>query len=140
MRDIFFTKVNKYDLKEGGKKLLLEVEVDKGLTLYLLHLSLSKRARIKQLKEVSTIVNQNKGPKLVLGDFNTSEESEIKSFIGDTGLKIAKHKHGTFPSWKPKKCLDYVLFSKEVLIKSVVVPKIMLSDHLPIIVDFEVLR
>jgi len=137
-----FSSIKEHFLKKGNKKLVLEVEIDCGkdkLSLFLVHLALGKRARTKQIKEIAQFVSKNKNPKIVLGDFNTLKgEQEINLFVEETDLMVAQHKGKTFPSWKPKKSLDYVLFSKEIKIKKTTVPKVKLSDHLPIIVDFDI--
>ena len=135
-----FGKVKKHNLKSGSKKLMIEVQIS-GLVIYLVHLSLSTGARKQQLMEITTIINKNKGPKLVLGDFNTFKgDHELSQFMENTGLLIARHNLKTFPSWKPKKCLDHVLHSKDVNVGKISVPKVNLSDHLPIIVDFKTKR
>ena len=57
-----------------------------------------------------------------------------------TGMVLAKHNLNTFPAWKPKKCLDHVLYSKNIKINKLFAPIVKYSDHLPIIVDFSVNR
>jgi endonuclease/exonuclease/phosphatase family metal-dependent hydrolase len=44
----------------------------------------------------------------------------------------------TCPTYHPKYCLDYVLTSKEIKVKNYEVLKFQFSDHLPVLVDFEV--
>ncbi|MBT4823656.1 endonuclease [Candidatus Woesearchaeota archaeon] len=137
-----FSSIKEHFLKRGNKKLVIEVEIDHGkgkLSIFLVHLALGKRARRKQIKEIAKFVNSNNNPKIVLGDFNTlSGEEEINLFVEETDLMVAQHKGKTFPAWKPKKSLDYVLFSKEIKIKKTIVPKVKFSDHLPMIVEFDI--
>ena len=44
----------------------------------------------------------------------------------------------TYPSRAPRKELDFVLYQEGITVKSFEVPDVRLSDHLPLICDFEV--
>ncbi len=134
-----FIKIIEHDLKKGVKKVVIEVTVNDCLTLYLVHLPLIRYARKRQLRQIAHIVEYSHHPKLVLGDFNTAKgDPELDAFLDSTNMKLSSHNLKTFPSWKPKKCLDHVLYSDNIKIKKVSVPKINFSDHLPIIIDFDV--
>jgi endonuclease/exonuclease/phosphatase family metal-dependent hydrolase len=134
-----FTKIVEHDLKRGVKKVVIEVVINNRLTLFLVHLPLARSARRNQLKQIAHIVEYSHHPKLVLGDFNTLKgDSELDAFLSSTRMKLVSHNMKTFPSWKPKKCLDHVIYSHNIKIKKVFVPKVHFSDHLPIIIDFEV--
>ena len=67
-------------------------------------------------------------------------DKELNKFMMTTGMVLAKHNLNTFPAWKPKKCLDHVLYSKNIKINKLFAPIVKYSDHLPIIVDFSVNR
>ena len=43
----------------------------------------------------------------------------------------------TFPSDAPKEKIDYVFCSRELTVKSVSVPQMVVSDHLPVVVEVE---
>ena len=43
----------------------------------------------------------------------------------------------TFPAWKPNRHLDFILHSPEITVNSFEVPDIHLSDHLPLLIDFD---
>ena len=134
-----FTKVTEHDFKTGKKKLVIEVEVDNKLAIYLVHLSLGKKARTNQIKELAKIVSKNNKPKIVLGDFNTFKgDDELVNFMKKTNMGLVKHDLETFPSWKPNRCLDHILHSESIKINKTSAPKVKFSDHLPIIVDFSV--
>jgi hypothetical protein len=49
-----------------------------------------------------------------------------------------KKKLPTFPSKQPRRHLDFVLHSKEILVKNFRIPDVSFSDHLPVMVDFDV--
>jgi endonuclease/exonuclease/phosphatase family metal-dependent hydrolase len=136
-----FSKVNEHYFKYGKKKLVIEVEIDSRFVLYLVHLSLTRKSREKQIKELAKIVSKNKKPKIVLGDFNTFKgDQELIEFMRLTGMNLAEHNLETFPAWDPKKCLDHVLYSKNIKINKIHSPIVNYSDHLPIIVDFNCKR
>jgi len=57
-----------------------------------------------------------------------------------TGLQNA-NKEGlpTFPVWQPHRELDFILHSPKIRVENFrVLKKIRLSDHLPIVMDFNV--
>ena len=131
-------------LKKGFKKLVLNPKTD-GISFYVIHLPFfaSKNKRKKKLIEISKIINKDKSPKIVCGDFNFHSENEIVGFLEITKLKNAwegnnSKINSTFPSWKPtiKKKFDYVLYSQEIIPKDFQVMDVRLSDHLPIVFDF----
>jgi endonuclease/exonuclease/phosphatase family metal-dependent hydrolase len=78
-----------------------------------------------------------------MGDFNTYLGSaEINELLSNTHLscKYKDKKAGfanTNPSVRPKRALDYVLTSEGVNVKRYVVLNFRYSDHLPVLVDFE---
>jgi len=66
-------------------------------------------------------------------------EVEIELFLEASGLiNPNKNQIPTFPSWKPSKHLDFILHSPEIKVKDFRVPQVTLSDHLPLILDFEI--
>ena len=46
--------------------------------------------------------------------------------------------HPSFPSRNPKRHLDFILHSPKIKINRFEMPRVQLSDHLPLVVDFEV--
>lgn len=132
-------------LHEGMKRTIIEAEVNCGrmVTLLLVHLALSKETRKKQFEELARVIKKIKTPVILAGDFNTFDgEKEIKSLIKETSLRHSFRVHGgrifTFPAYHPRRRFDYVLTSKEIKIKKYSVLKMPFSDHLPVMVDFEV--
>ena len=77
---------------------------------------------------------------IVAGDFNTFwGENEIYLFMKAAGLRSANVDGlPTYPSRAPRKELDFVLFQDGITVSSFEVPDVRLSDHLPLICDFEV--
>jgi endonuclease/exonuclease/phosphatase (EEP) superfamily protein YafD len=86
------------------------------------------------------MVRNTELPCLVAGDFNMlSGEKEIEIFLAATGLRNANHSRlPTYPSRNPHRHLDFVLYSKGIQVKNFEVPDVQYSDHLPILIDFDV--
>lgn len=125
--------------QRGMKKLVIELELE-HVVVYLVHLSLGARTRHHQLRNLYTMVKNTEKPCIVAGDFNMLwGEEEIDLFLAATGLQNANINNlPTFPSNRPRRHLDFVLHSKEISVKSFEVPRINFSDHLPVVVDFDV--
>ena len=123
----------------GFKKLIIELDMG-SFRFFLLHLSLSKRARKMQFAHMSNLLSSKRCPVIIAGDFNAfGGASELKSMREKLGLVNPNiDKLPTYPSWNPKHQLDFILCSKEIKIKNFEIPKVNLSDHLPLIMDFEI--
>lgn len=139
------SKIETIYLHEGMKRTVIKIEVNFGkkITLLLVHLALGKETRKKQLDELAGIVKKIKTPVVLAGDFNTfGGEEEIGDLLEETGLKHRFKLHGgrifTYPAHHPRRRLDYVLTSKEIKVEKYEVLKMPFSDHLPVMVDFEV--
>lgn len=65
-------------------------------------------------------------------------EREIETFLAATGLRNANRMLPTYPSSKPTRHLDFILYSKGISIRRLQVPAVTFSDHLPLVVDFDV--
>ncbi len=140
MHDIkyhYFTK--------GFKKVIIEAKINapKSITLFLVHLSLGKKTRNIQLNELSEIINKTKGDKIVVGDFNTFKgKKELELFLKNTFLNCnclkKDENYSTQPAFKPTKQLDFILTSKNIMVSNYQVCKFPYSDHLPVLVDFEI--
>ncbi|MFC1691227.1 endonuclease/exonuclease/phosphatase family protein [Nanoarchaeota archaeon] len=138
--------VKYHELSVGAKRLVIEavITTPKKLTLLLVHLALKKKTRQKQLDEIKDLVNKQKNPVILMGDFNTFDgKDELELLLKNTDLldpqkNIPKKNKCTFPCFNPKKRLDYILVSKGIKVNKYQVLDFQLSDHLPILMDFEV--
>jgi endonuclease/exonuclease/phosphatase family metal-dependent hydrolase len=122
----------------GIKRLIIELELEK-YAIFLVHLSLKYRHRHLQLRHLYDLIMRTKKPVVVAGDFNTFwGGNEIYLFMKAAGLMSAnKDSLPTYPSRSPRKELDFVLYQDGIDVTGFEVPAIRLSDHLPIICDFE---
>jgi endonuclease/exonuclease/phosphatase family metal-dependent hydrolase len=122
----------------GIKRLIIELELD-GVVIFLVHLSLKYRHRQFQLRHLYELVSRAAKPVILAGDFNTFwGESEMFLFMKAAGLRSA-NVEGTasYPSKAPRMELDFILYSAGIEISSFSVPKVLHSDHLPLLCDFE---
>ena len=123
----------------GFKKLIIELDMG-DFRFFLLHLSLTKSARKMQFAHMANLLSAKRCPVIIAGDFNAfNGVSELRYMKNQLGLKNPNvDKKPTYPSWNPKHQLDFILCSKEIQVKNFEVPQINLSDHLPLILDFEI--
>ncbi len=125
----------------GIKRLIIELEMEE-FAVFLVHLSLKYRHRHLQLRRLHDLIEATEKPVIVAGDFNTFwGENEIYLFMRAAGLKSANVEGlPTYPSRSPRKELDWVLHQDGIRVNSFEIPDVRLSDHLPLICDFEVTR
>lgn len=123
---------------KGFKRLVIELEME-NLVIFLVHLSLGFRIRHEQLSMLYQLVKNTKKPHIVAGDFNALwGEKEIDLFLAATGLRnVNKERRPSFPSWQPKRHLDFILCSSAIKEQRFWMPEVTLSDHLPLVFDFE---
>ncbi|RME55179.1 hypothetical protein D6777_01345 [Candidatus Woesearchaeota archaeon] len=133
--------VKTHSLKKGIHNIVIEAKINcpYPVRLILAHLSLRKKARLKQLKELANIINSHTVPTILMGDLNT-QKNDITVLLNSTYLSdaIKLKDYKTFPSWNPQKHLDYVLVSPSIKIKDYKILKYNFSDHLPIYINFDV--
>ncbi len=122
----------------GIKRLIIELEMD-DYAIFLVHLSLKYRHRHLQLRHLYDLIQATEKPVLVAGDFNTFwGENEIYLFMKAAGLRSANvDSRPTYPSRAPRKELDFVLYQDGIRVTAFDIPNVQLSDHLPLVCDFE---
>jgi endonuclease/exonuclease/phosphatase family metal-dependent hydrolase len=125
--------------ERGMKRLVMELELE-HVVVYLVHLALGSRARHHQLGALYNLVKGTRKPYVVAGDFNALwGEREIDLFLAASGLQDANTAHlPTFPSKNPNRHLDFILYSKGILLRDFRIPQVPFSDHLPLVLDFDI--
>ena len=125
--------------REGVKRLVIELELA-DLSVFLVHLSLKFRHRQYQLQDLYTMTNSVKKPVIVAGDFNAFKgDRELELFLAATGLKNANgNGQPSHPSRAPRRQLDYIFHSPQIQITDFQIPQIKLSDHTPLVCEFEI--
>ena len=125
--------------ERGMKKLIIELELEQ-VTFFLVHLALGYKARQEQILYLYHLVKETHRPYILAGDFNAfMGEKEIQLLMSASGLQNADLKiQPSYPSHNPKKHLDFILHSPEIKINKFWIPKVQLSDHLPLVIDFDI--
>ena len=123
----------------GIKRLIIEMEMQ-DFAVFLVHLSVKYRHRHLQLRRLYDLIVETDKPVIVAGDLNTFwGENEIYLFMQAAGLASANVESiPTYPSRAPRKELDFILYQEGIEVTGFEVPEIKLSDHLPLVCDFEV--
>lgn len=108
------------------------------LTVVMMHLALSKRARNIQLSYIRDVV-QHYRHVVLMGDMNTHADQLLNdSPLKDTYLHAAHWGQNTFPSWQPKRSLDHILISPSLIVHRFGVINIPITDHLPVSVEIQI--
>lgn len=130
---------NVHYFKEGVKRLVIELEL-KDISIFLVHLSIKFRHRHYQLMDLYDMMKNIKKPVIVAGDFNAFwGDRELQLFMAAANLKNANITGmPTHPSRVPHRQLDYILHNPEIKIIDFKIPDIRLSDHAPLVCDFEI--
>jgi len=125
--------------ERGMKKLVIELELEK-VTFFLVHLALSYKARQEQILHLYRLVKETNRPYILAGDFNAfMGEDEIQLLMSASGLQNADQLlQPSYPSHNPRKHLDFILHSPEIRVNNFWLPDVQLSDHLPLVLDFDV--
>jgi len=132
-------KVERHNLPglPGRGTLAISYQSAKPLGIFLAHLALGKKARLKQIDFLCEIMKDFRYI-ILMGDLNCVPESEeIKRLKNRCNLKDSGSYAPSFPSWQPVQRLDHILVSEDINIKSSGVLGWTLSDHLPIAMEIE---
>ncbi len=98
-------------------------------------------AKIEQSREIIEFVDKFDGKKIICGDFNLLPDTKSIQMFGDIYQDLIKeYKIDTTRSISYTKKLrhaDYIFLDKDIAIKDFSVPDLNISDHLPLILEFE---
>ena len=106
-----------------------------SLAVFMLHLALSRRARMRQLALISERVNEHQHV-ILMGDMNCRPGSpEMKLLFQRTCLREPIEETLTFPSWRPQHYIDHIMVTPELEVQKVQALHHAYSDHLPIVME-----
>ena len=112
-------------------------EGENSLNVFVLHLALSRRARLSQLDYISDFVNDSANA-ILMGDLYCKANSdEMKLLFRKTQLHRSEYECHTFPSWRPHQPIDHILVSSGLKVLSTEALPNAYSDHLPIVMEVE---
>ncbi len=102
------------------------------------HLSLSGRARRRQLDCLIRRANEFRGINLIMADFNTTPANfDLQRLCTEADLKLPPAPPSTYPGWRPRRAIDHILVSESVTISSVAALSFGVSDHMPLAMTIE---
>ena len=105
------------------------------IAVFVMHLALGRRARLRQIDYLAELVNRYEHV-IFMGDLNCDASSpEMRGLLRCTHLKAPTLSMGTFPSWQPRRNIDHILVTPAIRIERVYVPRWTYSDHLPIAME-----
>lgn len=99
------------------------------------HLSVPTAQNGVQLDWLLQHVRRRPRPQVVLGDLNRPL-SMVRDDAAHAGLRAAEH-GPTFPVSKPKRAIDHVLVSPELVVRRAEVRPTSMSDHAALVVDLD---
>ncbi len=106
-----------------------------AVALFIIHLALGRRARLRQLAFLREKVTRYRYA-IVMGDLNCDYQSkELAFLVQSTSLHGPAESLRTFPSWSPRRHIDHILVSAPIKVTRAYVPAWQFSDHLPIAVE-----
>ncbi|MEJ2509035.1 MAG: endonuclease/exonuclease/phosphatase family protein [Gammaproteobacteria bacterium] len=110
---------------------------DESVAVFILHLALSRRARIRQLAYIGDLVNEYPHA-ILMGDMNCRPGSrEMDVLFKRTRLREPPEEVLTFPSWRPQFHIDHILVTPNLRVHDVQALNHAYSDHLPIAMEIE---
>lgn len=101
--------------------------------------------RLAQCRKIKKIIDRSSGAKILVGDFNLSKntksikilEKDMINLIKEIDIKATRSKLSPFYGKSNfQKFADYTFVSPEIEVKSFIVPDVKISDHLPMILEF----
>ena len=108
-----------------------------ALAVIVVHLALSRRARLQQFDYLASVVNRYPHA-IVMGDMNTVCGSpEMRRLFRRTALTEPLAHLCTFPSWRPMHSIDHILVTEGLRVRRAETLDQPISDHLPIMTEVE---
>ncbi len=123
--------------------LRVKLDVSGGITVFVTHLGLSIHERQNGVMLLCRLLDETKGPVILMGDFNMRPwdflHNPLRDRLTDTALVLGVEP-ATFPSCSlnyPDCKIDYIYVSKHFKIRSFYAVDSKASDHLPIVAELE---
>ncbi|XKE45685.1 endonuclease/exonuclease/phosphatase family protein [Halomonas organivorans] len=106
-----------------------------ALHVFVAHLALSHRGRVRQLDYLSELIRPLRHV-VVMGDLNcTPDQLHAHSRFRDSLPLHPVRPPLSYPSWQPRRALDHILLSDSLDAERVEVLEHLFSDHLPVAID-----
>ncbi len=101
--------------------------------------------RLEHSNKIKKFLDSKKGAKIMVGDFNLLPEtqsikifeSNMRNLIKEFNIQRTRSKLSSFYGKEDfQKFADYTFVSGDIQVKSFEVPKVEISDHLPMVLEF----
>lgn len=113
---------------------------DKIMNVFVSHFGLAKQEQ-NIATDLIEYYTSNKNNVVFMGDLNMEEDNQniikLKKHLKDTG-EIMEDDRLTYPSINPKKKIDYIFTSNDVLVNKAYVLKMVSSDHFPVVAYLDI--
>ena len=107
-----------------------------------IHFYRTAEERMAQARRLLEVLEPEKGPVILAGDFNSTPDSEVMGFIGETFVIPDKgDDHFTFRSDRPDREIDFIVArpaERFTVVESRVIDEPVASDHRPLLLVVEV--
>ena len=114
---------------------------NKDVCVLVCHMGLEPSERVNAVESICKIIDETDLPIILMGDFNTTPDNAVLNPIyerlNDTDVSADIKGLPTYPSFKPEDKIDYI-FYRGIKCKSVNTYCEVVSDHLPIIAEFDI--
>jgi endonuclease/exonuclease/phosphatase family metal-dependent hydrolase len=147
LSDLPFVNPTNHELPEGPEprsSLAIHVQLPDGageLIFAGVHFYRTAEERMAQARRLLDVLESEDVPIILAGDFNSTPDSEVMSFIGETFATPDKGAdHFTFRSDQPEREIDFIVYRpahRFVVVESRVIDEPVASDHRPVLLVVE---
>ncbi len=113
----------------------------KSVCILVCHMGLEKSERVNAVQTICKIIDETDLPLILMGDFNTTPDNDVLKPVYerliDTDELALNKGTATYPSFNPEAKIDYI-FYRGLKCTKVETHCEVVSDHLPIIAEFDV--
>lgn len=148
-----FTDSTNFKTEDHPRSILQNiVSVKNGKKIQLINIhgcwSSDKIGNDRQLKQIEFLINQSKLykiPTIIVGDFNLLPNSKPIEMMNHNYINLCKNFNikNTRPAFddgldKGDVLIDYIFVSKDIKVKNFYIDNTTISDHYPLILDFDI--
>ena len=147
LSDLPFVNPTNHQLPEGPEprsSLAIRVQLpdDAGELIFAgIHFYRTAEERMAQARRLLDLLEPEEVPLILAGDFNSTPDAEVMSFIGETFATPDKGAdHFTFRSDRPEREIDFIVYRpahRFTVIESRVIDEPVASDHRPVLLVVE---
>jgi len=147
LSDLPFVNPTNHQLPEGPEprtSLAIRVQLPGGGELVFagIHFYRTAEERMAQARRLLHVLEPEEAPVILAGDFNSTPDSDVMAFIGESFVIPDKgDDHLTFSSDNPDREIDFIVYrpaGRFRVIESRVIDEPVASDHRPVLLVVEV--